>query len=75
MPNTASATIDTRCDYFVLPIVEFRGVRPDPGGAFDDSKLISFDCFSPSDIVSDWMADRLAEGPTGIGAWGSTISP
>jgi hypothetical protein len=45
-------------------------VRPDPGEAFDDSKLTDFGCFSSSDEVSDWIADRLAEGPTGIGAWG-----
>jgi hypothetical protein len=45
-------------------------VRPDTGGASDDSKLTGFGCFSPSDKVSDWMADWLAEGPTGIGAWG-----
>jgi hypothetical protein len=44
-------------------------VRPDPGGAFDDSKLNGFGCFSPSDKVSDWIADRLAEGSAGIGAW------
>jgi hypothetical protein len=45
-------------------------VRPYPGGAFDDSKLTGFGCFSPSDKLSDRIADRLAEGPTGIGAWG-----
>jgi hypothetical protein len=38
-------------------------VRPDPGGAFDDSKLTGFGCFSPNDKVSDWIADGLAEGP------------
>jgi hypothetical protein len=41
-------------------------VRPDPGGASDDSKLTGVRCFSPSDKVSDWIADRLAEGHTGI---------
>jgi hypothetical protein len=46
---------------------------PDPGGVFDDSKLTSFGCFSPSDKASDWIANRLAKGPTGIGAWGSAI--
>jgi hypothetical protein len=45
-------------------------VRPDPGSAFLDSKLTGFGCFSPSDKVSDWIADRLAGGPTGIGACG-----
>jgi hypothetical protein len=45
-------------------------VRLDPGGAPDDSKLTGFGCFSPSDNVSDWIADRLAEDSTGIGAWG-----
>jgi hypothetical protein len=49
-------------------------VRPDPGGASDDSKLTGLGCFSPSDKVSDWIADRLAEGPTGIGAWGVDYS-
>jgi hypothetical protein len=68
MTNPASAAIDARCGYFVWPIVGFRGVRPDPGGAFDDSVLIGFGGFSQIDKVSDWIADRLAEGPTGIGA-------
>jgi hypothetical protein len=49
-------------------------VRPDPGGAFDDSKLTGFGCFCPSDKVTDWVADRLAEGPTGIDAWGVDYS-
>jgi hypothetical protein len=44
-------------------------VRPDPGGASDDSKLTGFGCFGQSDKASDWIADRLAEGPTGIAAW------
>jgi hypothetical protein len=44
-------------------------VRPDPHGAFVDSKINGFGCFSPSDKASDWIADRLAEGHTGIGAW------
>jgi hypothetical protein len=44
-------------------------MRLDPGGATDDCKLTRFGCFSPSDKVSDWIADRLAEGPTGIVAW------
>jgi hypothetical protein len=68
MQNPASATIEAKCGYFVWPIVGFRGVRLDPGGAFEDSKLTGFGCFSPSDKSSDWMADRLAEIPTGIGA-------
>jgi hypothetical protein len=34
-------------------------MRLDPGAACDK--------------VSDWIASRLAEGPTGIVAWGSTI--
>jgi hypothetical protein len=55
-------------------MVGFRGVRPDPGEAFDDSKLTGFGWFSPSDKVSDWIADRLAEGPTGIGACGVDYS-
>jgi hypothetical protein len=41
-------------------------MRLDPGGAFDYSKLTGFWMFSPSDKASDWIADRLAEGPTGI---------
>jgi hypothetical protein len=45
-------------------------MRLDPGLAFDDRKLTCFGCFGPSDKVFDWLADRLAEGPTGIGAWG-----
>jgi hypothetical protein len=48
---------------------------PDPGGASDDRKLNGFGCSSPSDKVSDWIADRLAEGPTGIVAWGPNIPP
>jgi hypothetical protein len=44
-------------------------VRPDPGGAFDDSKLTGFGCFDPSDKVSDRIVDRLAEGRTGVGTW------
>jgi hypothetical protein len=31
--------------FFVLAIVGFRGVRHDPGGAPDDSKLTGFGCF------------------------------
>jgi hypothetical protein len=42
MTNPASATIDARCGYFVQAIVGFKGVRPDPGGASDDSKLTVF---------------------------------
>jgi hypothetical protein len=44
-------------------------VRLDPDGASDGRKLTGFECFGPSDKVSDWIADRLAEGPTGIVAW------
>jgi hypothetical protein len=50
-------------------------VRPDHGGASDVSKLTDFGCFGPSGKVSDFTAERLAEGPTGIGARGSTIPP
>jgi hypothetical protein len=49
-------------------------MKLDPGGAFDDSKLTAFGCFSPSDKTSDWIADRLGEGPTGIVAWGVDYS-
>jgi hypothetical protein len=48
-------------------------VRPDPGGATKDSKLAGFGCFGcfgQSDKTSDWIADRLPQGPKGIGAWG-----
>jgi hypothetical protein len=41
----------------------------DPSGASYDRKLTGFGCFSPSDKVSEWIASRLAEGPTGIIAW------
>jgi hypothetical protein len=44
------------------------------GGESDDSKLTGFICFGPSDKVSDWIADRLAEGPTGLVAWGVDYS-
>jgi hypothetical protein len=74
MTNPASATIDARCGCFVCATVGFRDVRPDPCGASDESKLTGFGCFSPRDKVSDWIADRLAEGPTGIGAWGVDYS-
>jgi hypothetical protein len=49
-------------------------VRPDPGGASDDNKLTGFGCFSPSDKVSDWIGDRLAEGLTSIAARGVEYS-
>jgi hypothetical protein len=49
-------------------------VSSDPSGAADDSKLSGFGCCSPSDKASDWIADRLAEGPTGIVAWGVDYS-
>jgi hypothetical protein len=62
--NTASATIDVRCGYCVGLIAGFRGVRTDPIGTSDDSKLTGFGRFGPSDKVFDWMPDRLAEGPT-----------
>jgi hypothetical protein len=45
-------------------------MRIDPGGVSDDRKLTGFGCSGPSDKVSDWIASRLAEGPTGIFAWG-----
>jgi hypothetical protein len=70
MTNLASETIDARCCYFVRAIVGFRGVRPDHSGAPDDSKQTAFERFSPSGKVSDWIADRLADGPTGLVAWG-----
>jgi hypothetical protein len=38
----------------------------DPGGASDDYKLTGFGCIGPGDKVSDWIASRLAEGPTGM---------
>jgi hypothetical protein len=66
MTNSASATVEVRFGYFVLPIVGFRGMRPDPGGAFNDSKSTGFRCFGPRE-VSDWIADRPALGPTDIG--------
>jgi hypothetical protein len=45
-------------------------VRPDPGGVSDESKLTGFGCFSPRVKASDWIADRLAEGPIGIAVCG-----
>jgi hypothetical protein len=50
------------------------GMRLDPDEAFDDSKLTGLGCFSPSDKAYDWIADRLAEGPTGIAKWGVDYS-
>jgi hypothetical protein len=42
-------------------------MRLDLSGASDDRKLtVFFGCFGPSDKVSDWIASRLAEDPTGI---------
>jgi hypothetical protein len=49
-------------------------VKPDPSGACNDCKLTGFGGFSPSDKASDWIANRLADGPTGIGAWGVDYS-
>jgi hypothetical protein len=49
-------------------------VRLDPGGASDDRKLTGFGCLGPSDKVSDWIACQLAEGSTGIVAWGVDYS-
>jgi hypothetical protein len=49
-------------------------VKPDLGGASGNSKLAGFGCFGPSDKASDWIADRLTEGPTGIGVWGVDYS-
>jgi hypothetical protein len=74
MTNPVIPTIDARCGYFVWAIVGFRVVRLDPDGTSDDSKLTGCGCFSPSGKVSDWIADRLAQGPTGIGAWGVDYS-
>jgi hypothetical protein len=45
MTNTDSATNDARCGYCIWPIVGFRGVRTDPGGTRDDSKLTGLGCF------------------------------
>jgi hypothetical protein len=45
-------------------------MRLDPGGASDDRKLTGFGYVGPSDKVSDWIASRLADGPTGIAARG-----
>jgi hypothetical protein len=50
-------------------------VRLDPGRAFDDRKLTGLGYFGPSDKVSDWIANRLAEGSISIVAWGSTLLP
>jgi hypothetical protein len=49
-------------------------MRLDTGGVSDDSKMTGFGCFSPIDKASDWIADRLAEGPTGVVAWGFDYS-
>jgi hypothetical protein len=49
-------------------------VRPDPGGAPDDSKLTGFGCFGPSDKVSDWITARLAGVPIGFDGWGVDYS-
>jgi hypothetical protein len=38
-------------------------------------KRLILDDFGPSDQVFDLMADRLADGPTGLAAQGSTIPP
>jgi hypothetical protein len=75
MTIPANTAIDARCDYFEWAIVGFRGVRPDPIWAPDYSKLTCFGCFGQNDEASDWIADRLANGPTGIAACGSTILP
>jgi hypothetical protein len=45
-------------------------VRRDPSGVSDDRRLIGFGCFGPIDKASDWIVSRLAEGPSGIVAWG-----
>jgi hypothetical protein len=45
-------------------------MRLDPDRASDDPKMIGFGCFGPSDKACDWIADRLAEGATGIAAVG-----
>jgi hypothetical protein len=42
-------------------------VRSDLGGLSDYSKMSGFGSFGPSDKASDWIADRLAEDPIGIG--------
>jgi hypothetical protein len=45
-------------------------VRLDPDGTPDSSKLTGLDILVPIDQVFDWMADRLADGPTGLVARG-----
>jgi hypothetical protein len=50
-------------------------VRPDPGGVFDDSKLTAFGYVSPSDKLSDWIADRLVGDHQALAHGGSTIPP
>jgi hypothetical protein len=37
------------------------------------AKLLVLDDFGPNDQVFDWMADGLAEGPTGLVAWRSLL--
>jgi hypothetical protein len=49
-------------------------MKINPGGASDDHKLTGSGCFGPSGKVSVWIAERLAEGPTGIVAWGVDYS-
>jgi hypothetical protein len=49
-------------------------VRPDPGGASDDSKLTVFGCLGQSDKASNWIADRLTKGFTCIVARGIDYS-
>jgi hypothetical protein len=44
-------------------------VRPDPDETPDDRKLI-LDDFGSNDQVIDLMADRLADGATGLAAKG-----
>jgi hypothetical protein len=41
-------------------------MRLDPSGSSDGRKLTGFGCFGPSDKRTDWIINRLAEGPTGI---------
>jgi hypothetical protein len=64
--SSAGPKIEAGCGYFERAIVGFRGVKLDPGGAYHDSKLAGFGCFSLRGKVSDWIADRLAEGLTGL---------
>jgi hypothetical protein len=49
-------------------------VRPDLDETPDDRKLTGLDDFGSSEQVIDLTADRLANGPTGLAAWGVDYS-